>query len=74
MASERRRVVIGSRDSALAMIQSRLVQAMLAASHPSVDFEIASTSSLGDKNLLVPLAQLATGTPGLFTKELEVGA
>jgi hypothetical protein len=69
----RPRVVIGSRDSELAMKQSTLVVGMLRAAHPGVEFEIQSTSSLGDKDLTKPLAQLAAGCPGLFTKELEVG-
>ena len=72
-AMSRRKVIIGSRDSELAMKQSRLVQAILQAHHADVDFEIVSASSLGDKDLSKPLAQLASANPGLFTKELEVG-
>jgi hypothetical protein len=66
------RVVVGSRDSELAMRQTRHVVELLQAVHPDVEFVISSSSSLGDRDLSKPLAQLAAANAGLFTKELEV--
>lgn len=58
---------IASRSSELALRQSRLVQAALAAQ--GVEAEVVSFKTTGDKRLDVPLSGI--GAKGLFTHELE---
>jgi len=65
--------VIGSRSSELAMIQTRHVASLLQKKFPKFTFLIESKKAHGDKVLDKPLAVLAGATPGLFTKDLEVG-
>jgi hydroxymethylbilane synthase len=64
------RVVIGSRNSQLAMVQAEYVQARLAEAHPSVDLVIEGFTTTGDRILDRPIHDI--GTKGLFTKELDV--
>ena len=64
--------MIGSRESALAMFQTRLVQSLLHAAYPDYTFEIKTSLASGDIELTKPLHELANANPGLFTKELEV--
>lgn len=71
--SGKKHFVIGSRSSELAMIQSRHVKALMESAFPDCAFEISSKKTHGDKVLDKPLAVLAGATPGLFTKDLEVG-
>jgi hydroxymethylbilane synthase len=59
---------IGTRSSALALRQARMVQAALA--ERGIGAELVTFKTSGDKNLDVPLS--AIGTKGLFTRELEV--
>ena len=66
-----REIVIGSRDSALAMWQTNWVVDNLKRLNPEYSFRIVSMKTLGDKILDVALAKI--GDKGLFTKELEVG-
>jgi hydroxymethylbilane synthase len=61
-------VRIGTRQSALALMQARLVQAELAAR--GVRGELVTFTTVGDVNLAQPLSEI--GGKGLFTKELEV--
>lgn len=68
-----RRIVIGSRKSDLAMWQARRVQALLSTAFPDYTFEIRTEATTGDHELDAHLAVLAAASPGLFTKELEVG-
>jgi hydroxymethylbilane synthase len=73
-APERRSTfVIGSRESDLAMIQTRHVRSMLSKQFPHCRFEIRSSSTWGDDVQDKPLAQLAAQCSGLFTKDLEKG-
>lgn len=58
---------IASRSSELALRQSRLVQAALAAR--GVEAEVVPFKTIGDKRLDVPLRGI--GAKGLFTQELE---
>ena len=61
----------GTRKSKLAMIQTEYVQERL---QGRINVEIREgINSSGDQNLAVSLKDLATKTPGLFTKELEDG-
>jgi len=56
------------------MWQSQEVVRLLSAAHPGLTFEIRTELSGGDVVLDRSLASLATESPGVFTKELEVRA
>lgn len=60
---------IGSRDSALAVIQSRLVMDRLREAHPALELELITMKTTGDRILDRPLEQV--GGKGLFVKELD---
>lgn len=64
-------IVIGSRKSQLALVQTYWVKKELEKSFPEIEFEVEKMSTQGDKILDVALAKI--GDKGLFTKELEVG-
>jgi hydroxymethylbilane synthase len=66
-------VVIGSRKSDLALWQARRVQKLLSDAFPEFRFVIETEATTGDHVLDMHLAVLAAASPGLFTKELEVG-
>ncbi|CCO06991.1 hydroxymethylbilane synthase [Desulforamulus hydrothermalis] len=66
----KRKITVGSRDSALALWQTRWVVEQLQQQNPDVTFEIVTMKTKGDKMLDVALAKI--GDKGLFTKELEV--
>jgi len=66
-------VVIGSRKSDLALWQARRVQRLLSDAFPKFRFVIETEATTGDHVLDTHLAVLAAASPGLFTKELEVG-
>lgn len=65
-----RKVIVGSRDSALALWQTRWVIEQLERQHPDITFEIVTMKTKGDKMLDVALTKI--GDKGLFTKELEL--
>jgi len=60
---------VGSRDSALAIIQARIVIDAVKKTNPALDFEIVTIKTTGDKILDKSLD--AVGGKGLFIKELE---
>jgi len=62
-------IVVGSRGSKLAIIQSELVMSELAKRHPHVQFELLTVTTTGDRRKHAPLEQL--GGEGVFVKELE---
>ncbi|MEG6523503.1 hydroxymethylbilane synthase [Desulfotomaculum sp. 1211_IL3151] len=64
------KITVGSRDSALAMWQTKWVVEQLERLNPEIAFEIVTMKTKGDKMLDVALAKI--GDKGLFTKELEV--
>ena len=64
-------IVIGTRKSQLALVQTYWVKKELESSFPEIEFEVEKMSTQGDKILDVALAKI--GDKGLFTKELEVG-
>ncbi|MBC9783171.1 hydroxymethylbilane synthase [Heliobacterium chlorum] len=70
MSVLQRPVVIGTRDSALALWQTNWVMARLKELFPEQAFEVKAIKTKGDKILDVALAKI--GDKGLFTKELEV--
>ncbi|HEY6966825.1 MAG TPA: hydroxymethylbilane synthase [Burkholderiales bacterium] len=63
------RVVIASRESALAMWQARHVESKLARLYPRSDIRILGMTTEGDRRLDASLAKV--GGKGLFVKELE---
>lgn len=63
------RIVIVSRESALAMWQARHVQSQLAGLYPGAGIEITGVTTEGDRRLDISLTKI--GGKGLFVKELE---
>lgn len=66
----KRPIMIGTRESALAMWQTNWVLERLRERFPGQSFEIKPIKTQGDKILDVALAKI--GDKGLFTKELEI--
>lgn len=64
------KLVIASRESALAMWQARHIQSRLQALYPETTVEILGMTTTGDQILDTPLAKV--GGKGLFVKELEM--
>jgi len=64
-----KKIVIASRESALAMWQAKYIQAQLQALYPQTTVEILGMTTTGDQILDSPLARI--GGKGLFVKELE---
>lgn len=64
-----KKLVIASRESALAMWQARHIQARLQALYPETEVTILGMTTTGDQILDTPLAKV--GGKGLFVKELE---
>ena len=69
MASNREKLVIGTRGSKLALWQSEYIKGLVA-EITGLPVELKIIKTTGDKILDVPLAKV--GGKGLFTKELEV--
>ncbi len=44
----KRKVIVGSRESKLAVIQSKLVMEMIAAAHPEIELELVTMKTTGD--------------------------
>jgi len=64
-----KKIVIASRESALAMWQAKHIQSRLQALYPETTVEILGMTTTGDQILDSPLARI--GGKGLFVKELE---
>lgn len=64
------RLVIATRESALALWQAHHVRDRLRALHPDLPVDILGMTTQGDQNLTSSLAKI--GGKGLFVKELEV--
>jgi len=62
-------IIIGSRGSQLALIQTEYVKKVLQEQYPQLQFKIEVIKTKGDKILDVALSKI--GDKGLFTKELE---
>jgi len=69
MSVDDRHIVIGSRDSALAIWQANYVADALRQIYPEMSFQILGIKTKGDKIIDRPLPEI--GDKGLFTKELE---
>lgn len=65
----KKKIVIGTRKSALALWQAEHVMECLRHAHPDIDITLKKVVTRGDKVLDTPLAKI--GGKGLFTKELE---
>ncbi len=65
----KRTVLIGSRGSDLALVQSRTVQALLASLFPGILFKIVVIHTRGDRDRIQPLFKLSGA--GIFTSEIE---
>jgi hydroxymethylbilane synthase len=65
-----KKLVIASRESALAMWQAKHIQARLQALYPNCDVQILGMTTTGDQILDSPLSRI--GGKGLFVKELEM--
>jgi len=63
------RIVLATRESALAMWQARYIQTRLTEAHPGLDVQILGMTTEGDRKLDTSLAKI--GGKGLFVKELE---
>lgn len=64
-----KKLVIASRESALAMWQAKHIQTRLQSLYPACDVQILGMTTTGDQILDKPLASI--GGKGLFIKELE---
>ncbi|MBO6292290.1 MAG: hydroxymethylbilane synthase, partial [Selenomonas sp.] len=65
----RKKIVIGTRSSKLALWQAGFVADCLKKEYPGLEVEMKLMTTKGDKILDAPLAKI--GGKGLFTKELE---
>lgn len=64
------KLIIGSRESRLAVLQSEMVQDFLNKNHPELETEILTMKTTGDKILDRTLDKI--GGKGLFVKELDL--
>lgn len=64
------KIVVGSRESQLAVVQSMTVVDFLRSTHPGMDVELLTMKTTGDKILDRTLDKV--GGKGLFVKELDV--
>lgn len=69
MTSEKRKIIVATRKSELALTQSRQFLAQLVAVHPHVEIEELHVVTTGDKIVDRPLSEI--GGKGLFLKEIE---
>ncbi len=67
--SSNSKLVVGTRDSILARLQTDLALKAISKRFPEIEFEIIAVKTSGDKILNKPLAEL--GGRGVFVKELE---
>jgi len=67
---KRKKLVIGTRSSKLALWQANYIAACLRDQYPGIEVNLVHIVTTGDKILDVPLAKI--GGKGLFTKELEI--
>ncbi|NIA19151.1 MAG: hydroxymethylbilane synthase, partial [Xanthomonadaceae bacterium] len=66
---KKKKLIIGSRGSALARWQAEWVRTQLSTTYPELEVSIKLIKTKGDKILDVPLAKV--GGKGLFVKEIE---
>ncbi|KAI1007522.1 Porphobilinogen deaminase [Podosphaera aphanis] len=68
-SESRTRINIGTRRSALALVQAEMVCDALKKAHPAKIFEIHAMATMGDKNQVTALSEF--GAKSLWTYELE---
>ena len=68
--SDKRKIVVGSRDSLLAVTQSNLVVDYIRKNCPDIDVSLLTMKTTGDIELNGPLYNM--GGKGLFVKELDI--
>lgn len=66
-----KKLILGTRGSDLALVQTRNVAALLHSAHPDLVLEETIIKTTGDKRLDVSLSAPGSLEKGLFTKELE---
>ena len=64
------RIIVGSRESQLAVVQSMTVVDFLKSKHPEMDVELLTMKTTGDRILDKTLDKV--GGKGLFVKELDI--
>lgn len=69
MQGEKRQIIIGSRESRLAVVQSEMVAGYLRAQYPHWDVQLLTMKTTGDRILDRTLDEI--GGKGLFVKELD---
>ena len=65
----KRIIRVGSRESTLAVAQTRIVMEQIQAHHPELELELVTMKTTGDKILDKALDKI--GGKGLFVKELD---
>lgn len=70
-AAAERTITIGTRGSALALVQTDLVRAALLAANPDLTIAVRRITTRGDAILDRPLAAAAATDKGLFVEEIE---
>ena len=65
----RRKIIVGSRDSKLAVMQTELVMEAIRRANPQIDLELITLKTTGDMILDKTLDKI--GGKGLFVKELD---
>ncbi|WP_312640842.1 hydroxymethylbilane synthase [Hydrogenoanaerobacterium sp.] len=66
---EKRKIIVGSRESRLAVAQTQLVMDAIAAAHPDLELQLVTMKTTGDIILDKSLDKI--GGKGLFVKELD---
>lgn len=65
-----KKVIVGSRESELAVVQAKLIMEQIKAGHPEIELEILTMKTTGDIILDRSLDKI--GGKGLFVKELDI--
>ena len=65
----KKKIIVGSRDSKLAVLQTQLVMDMIKESNPNMELELVTMKTTGDRILNKTLDKI--GGKGLFVKELD---
>jgi len=68
-AQESCELILGTRDSVLAMWQAKHVKALIEAQNPKLKIEIRGMKAMGDRILDIPLSKFSD--KGVFSKELD---
>jgi hydroxymethylbilane synthase len=66
-----KKIILGTRGSSLALVQTRETASRLRKAHPGLEIEERIIKTTGDKRLDVSLSAPGSLEKGLFTKELE---